>query len=220
MNKSILRTSMWINIWASMRASLLVICTSGFAQTLPIALPVALPDSSPAAIWRATSRLGYGPTPALMQAAQPSAKAWSLAQLDAARQASQRPPQIPSALQALAATQAQVSARFHEEREARKENRTNVQKPNPPIAAMQGDGGMGLNSSLNSSLGNDPENYSRDMAQAAGAWRMASCSNPEMENPLLARMTEFWFNHFNVFIGKGPVRPFVGNYLMSDGVGP
>jgi uncharacterized protein (DUF1800 family) len=175
---------------------LLAISTASMAQ--------ALPDTSPAAVWRATSRLGYGPTPALAQAAQPSAKAWSLAQLEAARQASQRPAQIPPVLQALAANQQQVSARFHEEREARKDGRANLQKPSSP---MQGDGTMGL--------GADPENYSRDMALATGAWRLASCSNPEMENPLLARMTEFWFNHFNVFIGKGPVRPYVGNYLLS-----
>ncbi|TAG27803.1 MAG: DUF1800 domain-containing protein [Burkholderiales bacterium] len=177
-------------------ACLLAISAASMAQ--------ALPDTSPAAVWRATSRLGYGPTPALVQAAQPGAKAWSIAQLDAARQASQRPAQLPPALQLLAANQAQVSARFHEEREARKDGRANLQKPSSP---MQADGTMGL--------GSDSENYSRDMALATGAWRLASCSNPDLENPLLARMTEFWFNHFNVFIGKGPVRPYVGNYLLA-----
>lgn len=164
----------------------------------------ALPDSSSAAVWRSTSRLGYGPTPALVQAAQGSSKAWSLAQLDEARKSSQRPAQLPQALQLIAANQQQVSARFHEEREARRDGRANLQKPTSP---MQGDGAMGL--------GSDPENYSRDMALAAGAWRLAACSNPELENPLLARMTEFWFNHFNVFVGKGPVRPYVGNYLLT-----
>ncbi|MBS7809203.1 DUF1800 domain-containing protein [Variovorax sp. PCZ-1] len=173
-----------------------VICMGCFAQ--------ALPDTSAAAVWRATSRLGYGPTPALVQAAQNNARAWSLAQLDLARQASQRPAKIPPALQALAASQQQVSARFHEEREARKMERNDQQKP---ASSMQGDAAMGL--------GNDTENYSRDMQLATGAWRLASCSNPDMENPLLARMTEFWFNHFNVFIGKGPVRPYVGNYLLT-----
>ncbi|MFM7332317.1 MAG: DUF1800 domain-containing protein [Brachymonas sp.] len=171
-------------------------------------LAQSLSDTSAAAVWRATSRLGYGPTPALVLAAQPSAKAWSLAQLDAARQVSQRPAQLPSVLNLLAANQQQVSSRFHEEREARREGRANLQKPNTPAAVpMHGDGAMGL--------GSDPENYSRDMALATGAWRLASCSNPELENPLLARMTEFWFNHFNVFIGKGPVRPYVGNYLLT-----
>jgi uncharacterized protein (DUF1800 family) len=192
-----------------MKNTLLAACLLATQITLSTAsMAQALPDNSPAAIWRATSRLGYGPTPALLQAALPSAKAWSLAQLDAARQASQRPAQLPPALQLLAANQAQVSARFHEEREARKDGRANLQKPTAPMASpMQGDGAMGL--------GSDPENYSRDMALATGAWRLASCSNPDLENPLLARMTEFWFNHFNVFIGKGPVRPYVGNYLLS-----
>jgi uncharacterized protein (DUF1800 family) len=187
-----------------MNKILLSACALAIQAAAANSFAQALPDTSLDAIWRATSRLGYGPTPALAQAAAPNAKGWSLAQLDAARAASKQAPQLPPALQALALSQQQVSARFHEEREARKDGRANLQKPGAP---MQGDGAMGV--------GADPENYSRDMAQAAGAWRMASCSNPEMENPLLARMTEFWFNHFNVFIGKGPVRPFVGNYLMS-----
>jgi uncharacterized protein (DUF1800 family) len=42
-----------------------------------------------------------------------------------------------------------------------------------------------------------------------------ACSTPQVENPLLARMTEFWFNHLNVFSGKGPVRPFVGHYVVN-----
>jgi uncharacterized protein (DUF1800 family) len=189
----------------AMKKTLLVtsLLASAIASTAQV-----LPDTGAAAVWRATSRLGYGPTPALVQAAQPSAKAWSLAQLDAARQASQRPAQLAPTVQILAGNQQQVSARFHEEREARKDGRTNLLKPNAPtMAPMQADNAMGL--------GSDPENYSRDMALATGAWRLASCGNPELENPLLARMTEFWFNHFNVFIGKGPVRPFVGNYLLS-----
>jgi uncharacterized protein (DUF1800 family) len=28
-------------------------------------------------------------------------------------------------------------------------------------------------------------------------------------------MTEFWFNHFNVYVGKGAVRPFVGHYVVN-----
>jgi uncharacterized protein (DUF1800 family) len=60
-----------------------------------------------------------------------------------------------------------------------------------------------------------PEKFSREMAQDAAAWRLMSCSDPALENPLLARMTEFWFNHLNVFVGKGPVRPFVGHYVVN-----
>ena len=57
--------------------------------------------------------------------------------------------------------------------------------------------------------------FSRDMTQTANAWRLMACSDPAMESPLLARMTEFWFNHLNVFIGKGQVRPFVGHYVVN-----
>ncbi|MES2941319.1 MAG: DUF1800 domain-containing protein, partial [Pseudomonadota bacterium] len=40
-------------------------------------------------------------------------------------------------------------------------------------------------------------------------------SNPAMEQPLLAKMTEFWFNHLNVFVGKGSVRAFTGDYVIN-----
>jgi uncharacterized protein (DUF1800 family) len=57
--------------------------------------------------------------------------------------------------------------------------------------------------------------FSRQMVQGAAAWRMLACSRPELESPVLARMTEFWFNHLNVFAGKGTVRPFVGHYVLN-----
>ena len=49
----------------------------------------------------------------------------------------------------------------------------------------------------------------------AAAWHLRSSSDPALEPPLLARMVEFWFNHFNVYVGKGAVRPFVGHYLVN-----
>jgi uncharacterized protein (DUF1800 family) len=174
-----------------------------------------IPETSPAAVWRATSRLGYGPTPALAQAAQPSAKAWSLAQLDEAKLVSQRPALLPIGLQMLAATQEQVSVKYHQENEARRLGRERAQAN---MSSME-PAGAGASSAAQAAsvaiAADEPENFSRDMAQAAAHWRLASCSNPAVENPLLARMTEFWFNHFNVFIGKGPVRPYVGNYLLT-----
>jgi uncharacterized protein (DUF1800 family) len=183
-----------------------------FSATCSLAQP--LPDASAAAVWRATSRLGYGPTPTLVDTAQPSSKAWSLAQLDAARASSQSAARIPSALQLLAATQAQVSSRYSAERAARKASRAALQKATVPMQI--GDAISAANAPAASArLGDEPESYSRDVQQAAGIWRLASCSDPEMENPLLARMTEFWFNHFNVFVGKGTVRPYVGHYLLG-----
>jgi uncharacterized protein (DUF1800 family) len=175
-----------------------------------------LPETSSAAVWRATSRLGYGPTPVLVQAAMPNAKAWSLAQLGEAKQASQRPAQLPAGLQMLAATQAQVSMKYHQENEARRLGQEKARASSPPAEMMAGAGASSTNQAANPpSMADDAENFSRDMVQAATNWRLAACSNPAVENPLLARMTEFWFNHFNVFNGKGPVRPYLGNYLLT-----
>ncbi len=174
----------------------------------------ALADNSSAAVWRVTSRLGYGPTPALVQAASGSAKAWSLAQIDAAYAASQKPAQIPSALQAIAANANEVTVRFHEEREARRLGRTSLQRPMEGINPASSANPTQLATMAALIDAGDPENYSRIMAQSVIGWRMASCSNPELENPLLARMTEFWFNHFNVLLDKGTVRPYVGSYLL------
>jgi uncharacterized protein (DUF1800 family) len=60
----------------------------------------------------------------------------------------------------------------------------------------------------------DPLYYNRTQVNKAIAWRLASCSSDDFEQPLLARMTEFWFNHFNVYQQKGTVRPFVGHYTL------
>jgi uncharacterized protein (DUF1800 family) len=56
--------------------------------------------------------------------------------------------------------------------------------------------------------------FSREVTTNAAAWRLAACSRPELEPPLLARLTEFWFNHLNVSAAKGVVRPFVGHYVV------
>jgi uncharacterized protein (DUF1800 family) len=61
----------------------------------------------------------------------------------------------------------------------------------------------------------DPLYFNRSMVQKAAAWRLTANSQPDEENPLLARMTEFWFNHLNVYVGKGAVRPFIGHYLLN-----
>jgi uncharacterized protein (DUF1800 family) len=197
--------------------SLLVTCTiSGHATAQVLA------DNSQAAIWRATSRLGYGPTPALTQAAASGAKSWSLAQIEAAYAASQKPANVPPALQAITAHVNEVTVRFHQERESQRTSRANLQKPAESMQAPAATAGAAVQPTPNQVPANmaalidagNVENYSRTMAQSAIAWRLASCSNPSQENPMLARMTEFWFNHFNVLIDKGPTRPYVGSYLL------
>ena len=55
------------------------------------------------------------------------------------------------------------------------------------------------------------ESFSREMQQTSVEWRLMSCGDPAIENPLLGRMIEFWLDHLNVFVGKSAARPFVGH---------
>lgn len=165
------------------------------------------PLSPNAQVWRALSRVGYGPNAALALAAQSAAspRAWALQQVDAAFDASQRPARIAPELSDFNAPLPQIFANFRIEREARASAKTQLQKNR---AAPQ-------SKRMDFASPRDPEHFSRMVTQQASAWRLASCSQPEDENPLLARMTEFWFNHLNVFSGKGAVRPFTGHYVVN-----
>lgn len=154
-------------------------------------------DTGAAAAWRATSRLGYGPSSATAGAAQAGARAWALQQINEAFAASQRAPAIPAELAVFNQPANQLAASFYAEREARRQTR----------AAAAGTAAPALPASA--------ENFSREMQQNAAAWRLMACSDPSLETPLLARLTEFWFNHLNVFVGKGAVRPFVGHYAVN-----
>lgn len=176
--------------------------------TLCLSLPLlanwplaAQTDTNTAAAWRATSRLGYGPNEALAQAAQSNPRAWAFSQVDAAYAASQRPPHIPAEINRFNDTIGNIARDFRAEREARKNIKEQAGQPAPGV--------MLANTVA------EPTGFSRDMQQTAAAWRLMSCSDPALENPLLARMTEFWFNHLNVFTGKGQVRPFVGSYVVN-----
>lgn len=181
------------NMWVR---GLALVCT-GFALLGVPALHAQTDGGQPgpntAAAWRAASRLGYAPTPASAQAAEAAPRIWALQQIDEAFAASRRPPNIPAELAGINAPLNDIARDFHAEREARKTLREQAATP-------AADGG---------------EKFSREMAQSAAAWRLMACSDPAVENPLLARMTEFWFNHLNVFVGKGSVRPFVGHYVVN-----
>ena len=152
-------------------------------------------------VWRASSRLGYGPNPSLVADVSRigGARAWSLQQLDLAYAASQQPATVPAQFTHFNQTLAQIFPLFEAERQARKAGQEKLQKKE------DGEPGTGKM---------EAEVFSRDAAREAAAWRVTACSNPARETPLLARMTEFWFNHLNVFSGKGPVRPFVGHYEL------
>lgn len=154
------------------------------------------------AVWRASSRLGYGPTPSLVEdiSRMGGAQAWSLQQVDAAYRASQEPAAIPAEFTRFNQPLAQIFPVFKAERQARKAGQEKLQKKD--------DGEPGGGRMVGAM-------FSRDAAREAAAWRVTACSSPTLENPLLARMTEFWFNHLNVFAGKGPVRPFVGHYELN-----
>ena len=191
----------------ALAASRFIVATlAGLASVVAGAQTDAPPDAATGrtaqAVWRATSRLAYAPTPASVQAVGSVPKAWALQQIDAAHAASQQPATVPPELARINAPLDDIARDFQAEREARKVLRTQAmpdasgQLPvSPPAAGLQV--------------------FSREMAQSAAAWRVMACSDPALENPLLARMTEFWFNHLNVFVGKGPVRPFVGHYVLN-----
>jgi uncharacterized protein (DUF1800 family) len=154
----------------------------------------ATPSAAPAAaqMWRAVSRVGYGPTPQLLAELQAAAspQAWALQHIALARAASQTPPLIAPELSTFNAPLPDIFAGAQRERQARAARKAS--SPDPL----------------------DAVNYSRTNAQQAAQWRLQACAQPGQESPLLARMTEFWFNHFNVYVGKGAVRPFVGHYVV------
>ncbi len=177
------------------RAALLAVCALVF--------PVHAQDKASAdPVWRVSSRLGYGPTETLVAeiTQRGGAKAWALQQIEAAHKASAQPARMPAELAHFNLPLEQIFEAFRDERESRKAAKDLGQKKE---GGLRGAAGMG------------DTMFSRDAAREAAVWRIAACSAPEFENPLLARMTEFWFNHLNVFIGKGAVRPFVGHYVIN-----
>ncbi|MFM8590383.1 MAG: DUF1800 family protein [Limnohabitans sp.] len=156
--------------------------------------------------WRAINRLSYGPTPGLLAEIQSASNPleWALGQLATAREASRQPARIPAELSSINASLPELFEGARKEREAR--------------AAVPA--GTVINEVLpgqrrfDFSQAPDPLFFNRTQVNKAVAWRLAACSNDQIEHPLLARLTEFWFNHFNVFQQKGPVRAFAGHYAL------
>lgn len=164
-------------------------------------------NASDAEAWRAMTRLGYGPSPSLIRNLQaaPDARTWALQQVDAAHTASQQAPRIAPDLAAFNAPLPTLFEGGQRERQARVNIKTNAKPDNDSPGARR----------MDFSAPPEPEHFSRTMVQQAAAWRLGSCSLSDEENPLLARMTEFWFNHLNVYVGKGAVRPFAGHYVVN-----
>jgi uncharacterized protein (DUF1800 family) len=168
------------------------------------------PDGSLSAVWRATSRLGYGPSAATAQAAQIDAKAWAMQQIDAAFNASQGAPNIPAEFARINAPANDISRDFQLEREARRVRReVSSAAASSTMAAPATSPPAPIPASVVEDM------FSRDMARSAASWRLVACSDAAIEQPLLAKMTEFWFNHLNVFVGKAVTRPFLGHYVVN-----
>ena len=169
------------------------------------------PLSVTAAAWRAMSRVGYGPTAPLALALNDldSARAWALQQVDAAWAAAQQPPQLPAELSGFNAPLPTLFEGARREREALRQTSADMAQASDGQAAAP----MAKRRPFLSDMG--PRYFNLAMLQQSAAWRLYSASQPAIENPLLARLTEFWFNHFNVFAYKGPVRPFVGHYAVN-----
>lgn len=156
--------------------------------------------------WRAINRLTYGPTPqalAQVQAAK-DPLAWALVQLNSARAASRQTVRLPPDLADLDRPLPVLFEGARKEREAR----ANVPAGTVLDEAQPGDKRFDFSAPASVYF------FNRTQANKAIAWRLAACSSDEAEQALLARMTEFWFNHFNVHQNKGPVRPFAGHYAL------
>ena len=163
-------------------------------------------DAALADTWRALSRLGYGPTPGLLREvrAASSPRDWALQQPSLAWKESQLPPVLDEAQEAMQAPLPHIFAGVQRERQARAARKAGAD-PAP---------GSNDATPLDLAIAPEPQDYTRSLVAKTAAWRLQACSLPQQENLLLARMTEFWFNHLNVYIGKGAVRPFVGHYLV------
>jgi uncharacterized protein (DUF1800 family) len=174
-----------------------------YAWALP--QPAASAEELPHLTYRALSRIGYGPHPDLLAAVQAAGDpaAWSLAQIGLAQAASQHAPAMPAEL---AEFQGPLPSLFEAAKQERK-LRAEI-KAGATVAESE------ALRRLDFTAPHDPLHFSRTVAQQAAVWHLRAASMPSEENPLLARMTEFWFNHLNVYVGKGAVRPFAGHYLV------
>jgi hypothetical protein len=116
---------------------------------------MAQTDANTAYAWRATSRLGYGPTPAAAQAAQQNPQAWALGQLETAYAASQRAPNIPPDIAQFNQPIGKLAQDFRAEREARKNIKEQASQAKPGV--------MTTNNAA------EPTGFSREMTQTANA---------------------------------------------------
>ena len=160
----------------------------------------AAPLSADERALHALNRLGYGPRPADAAAiAEQGAERWLerflAEQLEPRRL---RPPEALSArlagLEVLSLSQAELLGRYREAVKATREARREQAKGQTPDADAL----------------NAVREQVRPLVQQAATARLSRAlqSPAQLEEAL----TEFWFNHFNVFAGKGPVGVLVADY--------
>jgi len=160
--------------------------------------------------WRVLSRLGYGPTPDLLQSMQGvEPRAWALAQVDAAWATSRKRPQIPSELQTINAPMPTQFDGVKAEREIRASKRTSGKDRETSDSQDKAPRPFDFSTPA------EARYFTREQRQKAVAWQLSACSRTDIENPLLARMSEFWFNHLNVNAGKNAVGAYVGHYQLN-----
>lgn len=181
------------------------------------AAPTDAPATTESEQWRALSRFGYGPTlqdtPSAESAVQ--GRAWAMRALAQAVQAARQPLAIPAEFSGFEVPLPSLIEQNRASLQERKEKRQARATPPPTDAAMATPAGATSGLNPPHPAENGPRLFSQQVASEAADWRLWSCSHPEQEAPLLTRMTEFWFNHFNVFVGKQSVRPFVGHYVVN-----
>jgi uncharacterized protein (DUF1800 family) len=135
--------------------------------------------------WRLYSRFGYAP-PQKSENSFSDVKLEALSRLKDAKLAAKQEPFIP---EQIAVVKTSLPEAFEHWREQRTQQQSLKETP--------------------------PKEFNKEMSRAAMALRVFQCSHDQIENPLLAKMTEFWFNHLNVYTYKGSVQPFIADYILK-----
>ncbi len=156
--------------------------------------------------FHALNRLGFGPSPADVSAMRRLGPAAWLEQFlqQQVQPASVLPQDLQTQLQALETlnlSQAALMARFRQARELGKKKGQDGEKSAPSASAQE---------QTMKSAEQSRRDLIRPLVLDASKHRLlrALASPAQLEEVLV----DFWFNHFNVYAGKGPVGALVGSY--------
>lgn len=156
--------------------------------------------------FHALNRLGFGPSPADVGAMRRLGPGLWLEQFlqQQMQPASALPQNLQAQLQALETlnlSQAALLARFRQARELGKKKGKDGEKSAPAVAQQE----QAMNAAEQSR-----RDLIRPLVLEASKQRLlrALASPAQLEEVLV----DFWFNHFNVYAGKGPVGALVGSY--------